>query len=71
MLVERIPPLLRWAGGKRQLLSRLIEFIPPDLTNGTYREPFFGAGCLFFALQPKKTVLSDANAYLISCYGTR
>jgi len=68
MLVERIPPLLRWAGGKRQLLSRLIEFVPPDLSDGTYREPFLGAGCLFFALQPRKAVLSDANAHLISCY---
>jgi DNA adenine methylase len=68
MLVERIPPLLRWAGGKRQLLSRLIEFVPQDLPNGTYREPFLGAGCLFFALQPRKAVLSDANSYLISCY---
>lgn len=68
MLVERIPPLLRWAGGKRQLLSLLMEFVPQDFSNGTYREPFLGAGCLFFALQPQKAVLSDANAYLISCY---
>ena len=68
MLVERIPPLLRWAGGKRQLLSRLMEFVPQDFHSGSYREPFLGAGCLFFALQPKKAVLSDANAYLISCY---
>lgn len=68
MLVDQIPPLLRWAGGKRQLLSRLIEFFPKDISNGNYREPFLGAGCLFFALQPKQAVLSDANAYLISCY---
>jgi DNA adenine methylase len=68
MLVERIPPLLRWAGGKRQLLSRLIEFVPEDFTSETYREPFLGAGSLFFALQPAKAVLSDANACLISCY---
>jgi DNA adenine methylase len=68
MLIERIPPLLRWAGGKRQLLSRLMEFIPPDFRKGTYREPFLGGACLFFALQPQRAVLSDANAYLISCY---
>lgn len=68
MFVERITPLLRWAGGKRQLLSRLIEFVPQELHGGTYREPFLGAGCLFFALQPQNAVLSDANAHLISCY---
>lgn len=68
MLVEPVPPLLRWAGGKRQLLSRLIEFVPADFACGTYREPFLGAASLFFALQPPKAVLSDANAFLISCY---
>lgn len=50
------------------MLSRLIGFVPDDFTAGTYREPFLGAGSLFFALQPPKAVLSDANACLISCY---
>jgi DNA adenine methylase len=68
MLREQVPPILRWAGGKRQLLPRLIEFLPHDLSNGTYREPFLGAASVFFALQPRKAVLSDANDYLISCY---
>ncbi len=68
MLLEQIPPFLRWAGGKRQLLPRLIELLPRDISGGTYREPFLGAASLFFALQPRKAVLSDANDYLISCY---
>ena len=68
MLAERIVPLLRWAGGKTQLLSRLIGFVPPDYADRTYHEPFLGAGALFFALQPPKAVLSDANFHLISCY---
>lgn len=34
----------------------------------TYREPFVGAGALFFALRPKKAHLSDLNAHLINCY---
>ena len=68
MCAERVPPLLRWAGGKTQLLARLLEFIPSDYAETTYREPFLGAASLFFALQPRKAVLSDANAHLISCY---
>lgn len=61
-------PILRWAGGKRQLVGRLLKFVPPDINERVYREPFLGAGCLFFALQPQKAILSDANEHLISCY---
>lgn len=67
-IADRIPPFLRWAGGKTQLLSRLIEFVPADYAEGTYHEPFLGAASLFFALRPTKAVLSDANRHLISCY---
>ncbi len=67
-VTKSIEPILRWAGGKRQLLGRLLEFVPSDVRERVYHEPFLGAGCLFFALQPKKAVLSDANRHLISCY---
>lgn len=35
---------------------------------GTYYEPFFGAGALFFALQPSAAVLSDVNSELMAAY---
>lgn len=63
-----LEPLLRWAGGKRQIVARLRAFLPPDMENRVYREPFAGAACLFFSLQPTRSVLSDANAHLIDCY---
>ncbi len=66
--VSKIGPFLRWAGGKRQLKRILVAFLPLDVSERTYREPFLGAGSLFFALQPKAAILSDANEHLIKCY---
>lgn len=61
-------PFLRWAGGKTHLLNVLLSFVPDDLDVRTYHEPFVGAGTLFFALQPARAFLSDANEHLITCY---
>ncbi|MBK4729234.1 DNA adenine methylase [Oxynema sp. CENA135] len=62
-------PFLKWAGGKRQLLPEIIKHIPDRvLKKGTYYEPFLGAGAVFFALQPKRAVVSDTNSELINCY---
>src|SRR5882724_809658 len=67
-------PLLKWAGGKRQLLPQLRRFYPPAFNR--YIEPFFGSGAVFFdlhasgRLQDREVVLIDANADLIGCYET-
>jgi DNA adenine methylase len=65
---EKIEPLLRWAGGKRFLVTRFQNFLPSDFYNCVYHEPFLGSASLFFALQPTRAILSDANAHLINCY---
>ena len=62
-------PILRWAGGKRQIVKHLVGLVPADVSTRVYREPFLGAGCLFFALRPEKAFLSDANEHLVRCYG--
>lgn len=59
-------PLLKWAGGKRQLLPKLIEYMP-DVYN-RYYEPFLGGGALLFALQPKEAFVNDLNSELINMY---
>jgi DNA adenine methylase len=65
-------PLLKWAGGKRQLLPQLRRFYPP--TFNRYVEPFFGSGAVFFDLQTSgrlrghDAILIDSNADLIGCY---
>ena len=59
-------PILKWAGGKTQLLGELCAKVPPRY--GKYIEPFFGGGALFFALAPKRAVLADSNPELINMY---
>jgi DNA adenine methylase len=67
-------PLLKWAGGKRQLLPQLRRFYPPLFNR--YLEPFFGSGAVFFDLYgagrlgDRDVVLIDSNADLIGCYET-
>src|SRR3954468_12565731 len=69
-----IRPLLKWAGGKRQLLPELRRFYPA--TFGRYVEPFFGSGAVFFDLRAAgrlcehEALLTDANPDLIGCYET-
>jgi DNA adenine methylase len=66
--------LLKWAGGKRQLLPQLRRFYPPAFQR--YIEPFFGSGAVFFdlhgagRLRDHDVVLIDSNADLIGCYET-
>lgn len=62
----RLKPILKWAGGKTQLLNDLIPLIPNY--TGKYIEPFVGGGALFFALQPKNAVIADSNPELINTY---
>jgi len=65
---ETVKPFLKWAGGKQQIVKHLLARLPGNVKERTYREPFLGGGSLFFALQPKKAVISDANEHLIHCY---
>ena len=59
-------PILKWAGGKTQLLDAITPNIP--LVYGKYIEPFIGGGALFFALQPDQSVIADSNPELINMY---
>ena len=59
-------PILKWAGGKTQMLGNLLPKVPASYNR--YIEPFFGGGAMFFALQPEKAVISDSNPELINMY---
>lgn len=70
-------PLLKWAGGKSQLLNYIENFLPLDFKNGKitkFAEPFFGGGAVFFYLADKykieESYISDINIELILLYKT-
>ena len=65
-------PLLKWAGGKRQLLPALRRHYPGSFDR--YVEPFVGSGAVFFdlygagRLEGRRARLADLNRDLIGCY---
>ena len=59
-------PFLKWAGGKRWLVAKHADLLPPKVTRLV--EPFLGSGAVFFHLEPSKAVLSDSNNQLIETY---
>ncbi|MDR2210337.1 MAG: DNA adenine methylase [Spirochaetaceae bacterium] len=63
-----VKPFLKWAGGKRQLLSEIKKHLPKNIQEYTYYEPFVGAGALFFDLQPRRAVINDRNIQLMLTY---
>ena len=60
-----VSPILKWVGGKRQLLEQIVPLIPEYTT---YYEPFVGGGAVLFHTQPKKAVINDSNEELINIY---
>ena len=67
-----VRPILKWAGGKRQLLPRLRDYYPKTFLR--YLEPFLGSGAVFLdlhnagALDGREVHLSDINADVMGCY---
>lgn len=63
---EKAKPIVKWAGGKRQMLEVLNENRPRSFNK--YIEPFVGGGALFFDLEPEEAIISDVNPELINLY---
>ena len=70
--VAAVRPILKWAGGKRQLLPTLRRYYPSGFKR--YIEPFLGSGAVFLdchnqgRLESCDVHLSDINADVIGCY---
>ena len=61
-----LTPIVKWAGGKRQILHKIMSSMPK--TFNTYYEPFVGGGALFLEIEPKKAIINDVNFELMSVY---
>ena len=61
-----VAPVLKWVGGKRQLLETFLPLLPARITS--YCEPFVGGGALLFHLQPETAYVNDINENLILVY---
>lgn len=59
-------PVVKWAGGKRQILEKLKANLPEKFHN--YFEPFIGGGALLFELAPKNATINDVNQELLAIY---
>jgi DNA adenine methylase len=62
---DKVIPLFKWGGGKRQLLKEILPLIP---SFSRYYEPFVGGAAVLFGLCPKKAVVNDVNSELINTY---
>lgn len=59
-------PIIKWAGGKTQLLPYINEILPKSYNK--YFEPFIGGGALLFSKRPSKATINDINSELINLY---
>lgn len=63
---ELVAPVVKWVGGKRQLLDEIAPLLPKRIS--TYCEPFLGGGAVLFARQPQKAIVNDLNSDLMLVY---
>ena len=58
-------PFVKWAGGKRQIIDKLMMYVPDEFD--TYYEPFIGGGALLFELSP--VTLADFKKEYSNIFG--
>jgi len=61
-----VKPILKWVGGKRQLLDEIESRLPKKCT--LYVEPFIGGGAVLFDKQPQEVRINDYNTELMNVY---
>jgi len=67
---KKAPTFVKWAGGKKQLISQFKRFFPKKINR--YIEPFVGGGAVVFYIiknhKPKEVIVSDINEELMNAY---
>lgn len=64
--VVKLKPFVKWAGGKRQIINYIKDYIPENFKR--YIEPFVGGGALLFEVMPNRAIINDINEELINAY---
>lgn len=59
-------PVLKWVGGKTQLLKDITLHLPKEYND--YYEAFIGGGAVCFNLAPQNAHINDFNAELVNLY---
>jgi len=63
---HRLPPIIKWAGGKEQELKYIHPRLSQKIDN--YYEPFIGGGAVYFSINAKKMFINDKSDELIGLY---
>jgi hypothetical protein len=63
-----VSPVVKWVGGKRQIMSSIVELLPKNISGYHYLEPFIGGGAVLFHLQPARAFINDFNTELTNLY---
>lgn len=66
MASVNLKPIIKWSGGKKDELNKIIPYLPE--TYETYLEPFIGGGAVYFHLNPQKAVINDIHKELVDFY---
>ncbi len=59
-------PIIKWAGGKTQLLEHIRAMMPANYNN--YFEPFIGGGAVLLDIAPTSAIINDINTELVNMY---
>ncbi len=64
-------PVIKWVGGKTQLLEHIKERLPINFNKYSYQkyyEPFLGGAAVLLDLNPTNSIVSDINPELLNMY---
>lgn len=61
-----IKPFIKWPGGKRSIISKILDHFPENFNN--FFESFVGGGAVFINAKPSVATINDSNKQLINCY---
>ena len=66
VLEKRLPPLIKYPGGKEKELGHILPNLPTAIRN--YYEPFVGGGAVYFAMDCKNYYINDKSTELANLY---